>query len=106
MSKIAEHYIGARHGTEKLLEWVAGAQHRMYDFFDEKKQLEIAKQIAAVEDKGARDLLLSVLRSASDLRDQLTEAKREFDTLHKVLVKIDAAFDEQNVQVQELSGGK
>ena len=70
----------------------------MYDFFDERQQLDLAKQIAAVEDKGARDLLLSVLKSASGLRDQLTEAKRELDTLHKVLVKIDAAFDEQNVQ--------
>jgi hypothetical protein len=95
MSKIAEHYVGTRHGPEKLLEWVAGAQHRMYDFFDERKQLELAKQIAAVEDKGARDLLLSVLQSASGLRDQLTEAKREFDTLHKVLVKI-AAQDSDN----------
>ena len=57
--------------------------------FNESCQLEVAKQIAAVDDKKCRDLLLSLLSKATYLQNCCTEQKKEMETIHKVLVSIE-----------------
>lgn len=88
MNKISEHLVATSHGTVSLLDWIAGAQQRLLSSFGEREQLAAAMKIAAVDDKSTRDLMLSLLQSAGALRDQLAEARREFDTVHKALIKI------------------
>ncbi len=93
MSKIRRFLVQEDQSIQGLIDWVGDAKHRFYDFFEEKQQLELAKKIAAVEDSEARQLLLSLLDTASSLGNTVKKAKSEFATVHKALIKIDADID-------------
>lgn len=96
MSKISDHCIGTKNGIQQLIPWVEAGKYRYYDSFSHEKQLEHAKAIARLKDEKAREMCMDLLELAGQLEKRLVEAGREFETLHKVLVKIDADLDGQN----------
>ena len=93
MSKIKEHFISAGRGSTYLLEWVDGTQYRYYDSFPLDEQLDVAKKIAKIENSDNREMMLDLLNVSTRLRNQVIEMKKEFETLHVALTKIDADID-------------
>ena len=82
---LTDKYVQTQYGTEKFLVWLKNYEYRNNASFDVQKQLELAKKIAAVDDKRSRDMLLSLLSDATYLQTVCTELKAEMATVHKIL---------------------
>lgn len=87
-TELERHIVGTKNGGQPLLEWIKNHTYRNYASLDESEQLDFALKIAKIEDKDARELMLSLLRKASVLQEVGEEMHRELDTIHNALTKI------------------
>lgn len=97
MSVISRHRIGTTSGSQGLLEWIESHKHRHHAIcMEQERQVEVAMQIAKIDDVDSRMAMLGLLRDAIHLYKNLTELHREMDTVHGAMTKISEDLDAED----------
>jgi hypothetical protein len=82
---IDRHMIGG-HGP--LLEFIEQSQRYGVRGWGVDDSLQALKKAARLEDKGSRELILSLIDKLEQMREDSDELRKRFETTHKALVKI------------------
>ena len=89
-TKLSDRYVGTSNGTVKILDWIKGHGQRNHTTFNQAKQLEIAKKIAATDCNESRELMLSLLQEATYLQKMCNNLHDELEIVHSMFLSIDA----------------
>lgn len=99
MGAIGHQIVRTEHGTLPLLRWLSEHACRNCADFTESEQLTYALLSAREEDKQKRSSMLKLLHIAAGLQKRLEECHIEFDTISRVLLKLEEAEKKEKEDV-------